>query len=81
VRYSRGRFTGSDIPATLSPEQAATAAHILSARQVCPIHYGRDNDPEHYRETPDAERRFLAVVAERGGTVRLLAPGETLIIP
>jgi L-ascorbate metabolism protein UlaG (beta-lactamase superfamily) len=80
VIYTRGRFIGSDIPATLTPEQAATAAHLLGAKVVCPIHYGRINDPQHYVETPDAEARFLAAVAQRKGTVRLLAPGEKLEI-
>lgn len=78
VRFRGGRFTGSDVPATLTPEQAATAAHVLGAQLVCPIHYGRVNDPEHYVEEPDAQRRFLTAVAQRGGTARVLAPGEHL---
>ncbi len=78
VTYSRGRFTGSTVPATLTPEQAAMAAHILGARIAIPIHYGFVSDPVHYREVPDAEAEFLAEARKRGVRPHLLAPGGWL---
>ncbi len=78
VIYRRGRYIGSDIPATLTPTQAATAGHLLGARVVVPFHYGNDRDPEHYREQPDAEATFLREAGERGVRTHLLAPGAWL---
>ena len=40
----------SDMPGTLTPKQAVTAAKILGAKQLIPIHYGLFNNPPLYRE-------------------------------
>ncbi|HET8912680.1 MAG TPA: MBL fold metallo-hydrolase [Ktedonobacteraceae bacterium] len=75
VTYNRGRFTGSQIPATLTPEQAVTAGQILGAKRICPIHFGM-HDPGHYVEFPDARNTFLKIAQERGASTLLLKPGE-----
>lgn len=64
-------------PMTLLPEEAASAAAILGARLVVPIHYGAP-PTESYIETPDAERRFLAAARQRNVRTRVLQPGEEM---
>ncbi|GCE31611.1 hypothetical protein KDA_70950 [Dictyobacter alpinus] len=76
VTYDRGRFTGSMIPATLTPEQAVTAGKILGARRVCPIHYGMHDDPGHYISTPAALEKFLQAAQEQEVSTLILNPGE-----
>jgi L-ascorbate metabolism protein UlaG (beta-lactamase superfamily) len=66
-----------DTPATMTPDQAAAAAAVLRARSVTPIHYGFD-DPQRYREVPDALNSFRAAATRRGIEVRAVAPGEWL---
>ena len=46
------------LEAVMNPEEAATAAHILQARMVVPIHYGSLHKPPAYIETPDAVKRL-----------------------
>lgn len=75
VTYDRGRFSGSQVPATLTPEQAVTAGQILGAKRICPIHFGM-HDPGHYVEFPDAKNAFLKIARERGAATLLLKPGE-----
>lgn len=43
----------SEIPGTLTPKQAVTAARILGAKQLIPIHYGLFNNPPLYNEFPN----------------------------
>lgn len=71
----------SNLPATLTPDQAAVAARLLRARIFCPIHYGQFNKPDTYREHPNVEIA-LRKAAEREG-VRLAAAtdGEALCMP
>jgi L-ascorbate metabolism protein UlaG (beta-lactamase superfamily) len=66
----------SGIPAVLTPEQAAAAAHVLGARLAAPIHYGTFHKPPRYISLPDAESAFVAASARRGVTSRLLHPGD-----
>ncbi|HEV8193308.1 MAG TPA: MBL fold metallo-hydrolase [Ktedonobacterales bacterium] len=80
VTYSLGRNTGSAIPATLTPEQAATAAKLLGAKSVCPIHYGMFHNQTTYREHPDVERSFVAHAEAQGVPVRLMRAGEWLVL-
>ncbi len=75
VTYQRGRYTGSLIPATMTPEQAVTAGHVLGATRVCPIHYGM-HDPGHYVEYPNAEATFLDIARQLGVRTLVLQPGE-----
>lgn len=75
VLYNRGRYTGSRIPATMTPEQATTAGYLLRAKRVCPIHYGLFHDPLHYAEFPNAEATFLEAAHQQGIQTALLQPG------
>lgn len=69
--------TQTDIPASLTPDQAVAAGLALGAGLVAPIHYGTFNFAPRYVEFPDAEETFLASAAQRGMAVRVLAQGET----
>src|SRR5207302_6833608 len=64
----------SNLPATLTPDQAAVAARVLKARIFCPIHYGQFNNPNTYRQHPDIAAA-LCRAAEREG-VRLVAAAD-----
>ena len=77
VTYDRGRLTGSRVPFTLTPDQAATAAHLLRARLAIPIHYETFTD-DHYIEYPKAEATFLKEAKTRGVETRLVEPGAWL---
>jgi L-ascorbate metabolism protein UlaG (beta-lactamase superfamily) len=68
----------SQIPAVLSPEQAAAAAQVLRAREAAPIHYGTFHKPPTYISLPDAEAAFVASAERRGVATRLLQPGGEL---
>jgi L-ascorbate metabolism protein UlaG (beta-lactamase superfamily) len=63
----------SPLPAALTPEQAAAAAHLLQARLTVPIHYGTIEAPPVYAPVDDATGAF-----ERAATtpVRVVEPGE-----
>jgi L-ascorbate metabolism protein UlaG (beta-lactamase superfamily) len=74
------RVPPSGVPASLTPEQAVAAAHILGARILCPIHYG-DNAPPDYVEAPDAEGRVLKAARERNVTVQIVQPGGAVQLP
>ncbi|MFC9433530.1 MBL fold metallo-hydrolase [Nocardia sp. NPDC057030] len=66
----------SPLPAVLTPEQAATAGHILGARTVVPIHFGLDRPP-YYVEVDESLAEFQAAAGELGVDVTVLAPGES----
>ena len=66
----------SEMPAVLTPEQAAAAAQILRARRAVPIHYGTFHRPPHYIALPDAESSFVLAAERRGLEVHLPRPGE-----
>jgi L-ascorbate metabolism protein UlaG (beta-lactamase superfamily) len=75
-------FTATEVPATLTPEQAVEAARILEAQFACAIHHGPFNNPPRYSEQPDAiarfqaagKRRRVATVAPHDGDIVLGAP-------
>ncbi len=71
------RTPPSGVPASLTPEQAAAAAHILRARVLCPTHYG-DNSPPTYVEADNAEKRVVQACTTRGVRVEVVAPGQWL---
>ena len=58
-------FTPTDVPATMTPEQAIEAAAVLRARTACAIHYGLFDNPPKYAEQPDVAGRFLAAGKRR----------------
>lgn len=70
-------LTFSPVPATLTPQQAVSAAQLLHARQLVPIHYGL-YVPGHYEEYPDALAETQRLAAELGVPVSVLANGQEL---
>jgi L-ascorbate metabolism protein UlaG (beta-lactamase superfamily) len=68
----------SPFPATLTPEQAAHAAHILGAARAVPIHYDTVNLPPFYVQVEDPAAAFQAVAAELGLPVTVLAAAAWL---
>jgi L-ascorbate metabolism protein UlaG (beta-lactamase superfamily) len=67
-------FTPTEVPATLTPEQASEAAVVLQAGAACAIHHGLFDNPPHYTELPDAVARFLTAGERRG--VNAIAPSD-----
>ncbi|MCW5911545.1 MAG: MBL fold metallo-hydrolase [Cyclobacteriaceae bacterium] len=65
------------IPATLNPVQAATAAEVLRAKLVVPIHYGVNN-PGVYEEFPNAEDVFITECKKRNLPVEVCEQGNWL---
>jgi len=67
-------FTPTDVPATLTPEQAVEAAVVLGAGTACAIHHTLFHNPPRYTEQPDAVERFLAAGKRR--RIKAIAPGD-----
>jgi L-ascorbate metabolism protein UlaG (beta-lactamase superfamily) len=74
-------FTPTEVPATLTPEQAVEAAVVLGTRAACAIHHTLFHNPPVYVEQQDAVERFLAAGRRRG--VAAIAPddGGPIVIP
>jgi len=70
----------SPVPATLTPLQAVSAAQLLHARQLCPIHYGL-NIPGSYEEYPAALAETQRLTAELGVPLSVLNNGQELAWP
>ena len=66
----------SPIEATMTPEEAAVAAHIINAKLVVPIHYGSLNKAPLYVETPHATGRLTDKLKEYDIRTMLCEPGE-----
>lgn len=67
-------FTPTDVPATLTPEQAVEAAAILGVGTACAIHHTLFQNPPSYVEQPDAIGRFLSAGKARG--ISAIAPRD-----
>lgn len=78
VLFRRGFFRDNLEPATLTPEQAAMAAHLLGAHTLVPIHFKMFRNDTDYLETPDVEKRLLAAGKSHGVEVRIVEPGGAL---
>jgi L-ascorbate metabolism protein UlaG (beta-lactamase superfamily) len=74
-------FTPTEVPATLTPEQAIEAAIVLKPEVACAIHYGLFDNPPRYGEQPDAEERFHRAAERRGVTAVTPADGERVPLP
>ena len=70
----------SPVPATLTPPQAVSAAQLLHARQLVPIHYGL-HLPGGYEEYPAALAETQRLAAGVGLPVSTLANGQALTWP
>jgi L-ascorbate metabolism protein UlaG (beta-lactamase superfamily) len=70
----------SPLPGAMDPQQASIACELLGARVAIPMHAeGYDLDGV-YEPVADASERFAAAATDRGLSVRILEPGETLAI-
>ena len=71
----------SPLEATLTPEEAAIAAHLLRAQVVVPIHYGSLHKEGTYAETPQPTQRLQGKAREFGIDVRRQEPGVWFELP
>ncbi len=71
----------SPLPATMVPRQAVTAALLLRARALVPIHYGALHTPPLYAEVPDPAGAAEAAGRELGVPVQVVAPGDAVALP
>ena len=67
----------SEVPLSLTPEQAVDATILLGAKRLVPIHYGF-HVPGSYEEYPDAMKTLLSVAKRRDVTVEVITPGDWL---
>ena len=65
----------SEVPLSLTPQQAVDAAVLLGARQLVPIHYGFHVEGG-YEEYPDALATVQSEAERREVSVKVLKPGE-----
>ncbi len=73
-------MTPSGQPITLSPEQAVSAATLLGAKSLVPIHYVAIHTPPIYTETPDIINRLTKAVVELELNLAILNTKETLTL-
>ena len=66
----------SPVEATMTPEDAAVAAHIIGAKSVVPIHYGSLNKMPMYVETPRPAERLIDRSKAFGIRASVREPGE-----
>jgi L-ascorbate metabolism protein UlaG (beta-lactamase superfamily) len=71
-------FTPTDVPGSLTPEQAVEAAVVLHAETACAIHHTLFDNPPYYAQQPHAVARFLAAASRRG--VRAITPGDGEVV-
>lgn len=67
----------SPVPASLTPLQAVSAAQLLNAKQLVPMHYGL-SIPGSYEEYPNALGETQRWAAELGVPLRVLRSGQEL---
>lgn len=67
-------------PICMTPEQAVSAACILEAKHLIPIHYGSFHNPPIYFETENVEQRLITTAMEVNIGFHLLKPMEKLEI-
>ncbi|MEW9700940.1 MBL fold metallo-hydrolase [Paenibacillus sp. SI8] len=72
--------TPSGQPISLTPEQAVSAAVILGAANLVPIHYGAVHHPPIYNQTPDLYNRLEAAAAKAEVNLTLLKPKEFITL-
>ncbi|MFC0332436.1 MBL fold metallo-hydrolase [Paenibacillus sepulcri] len=65
VTQFSGVWPHSDQPICLTPEQAVTAAEILGAKTLIPIHYKAVHQPPIYTQTPEMMNRLTYSAGNR----------------
>jgi L-ascorbate metabolism protein UlaG (beta-lactamase superfamily) len=77
VRFSFLPF--SPVPAALTPVQSVSAARLLQAQTLIPIHYGF-HEPGIYEDFPDMKNTLLHEAHRAQQAVRFLQAGEVLAL-
>ncbi len=67
-------------PVVMSPEQAASAAVVLEAKQLVPIHYGTFDNPPWYAQTADVVLRLEASTRNKVKLTVMQAKQELLLV-
>lgn len=70
----------SNQPICLNPEQAVSAAKILGAKLLIPIHYGSFHNPPYYFETENVEKRIKAAARKDSVTIAFLQHKEEICL-
>lgn len=68
----------SNIQGTMNPAEAVTAARIMGAAELVPIHYGQFDFPPKYTEYPDLENALTRAGFEQHMPIRWMKDGETI---
>ncbi|SDH17845.1 MBL fold metallo-hydrolase [Mucilaginibacter gossypii] len=68
----------SDMSGTMNPEQAVTAARILKAGYLVPIHYAQFDNPPTYTEFPEVEKTLESAGFKQRVIIRRLADGDII---
>ncbi|WP_320669848.1 MBL fold metallo-hydrolase [Patulibacter defluvii] len=68
----------SERPAVMTPEDAVSAARILGAGTLVPIHYDAIQSPPTYVQVDDPVGRLRRAAEQAGVALRVLEPGEEL---
>jgi L-ascorbate metabolism protein UlaG (beta-lactamase superfamily) len=58
--------------------QAAIAARLLHAKQLCPMHYDTFNNPPYYIEQPNPILALKEAAGKESVKVCILQPGESI---
>lgn len=74
-------LTPSGQPITMSPEQAVSAAVVLEAKALVPIHYKAIHTPPLYSRTPDVEERLAVAAEQRQVKLKVLDTGDAYMVP
>jgi L-ascorbate metabolism protein UlaG (beta-lactamase superfamily) len=73
-------YAPTEVPATLTPEQAVEAAVVLQAQKACAIHHGLFNNPPRYREQRAAVTRFHDAGRRRSVTTTAPVDGDVIAV-
>jgi L-ascorbate metabolism protein UlaG (beta-lactamase superfamily) len=73
-----GQELTSDMSGTMNPDQAVTAARILRAGSLVPIHYAQFNNPPGYNEFPDLDHILDQAGLKQNIVIRRLTDGEII---
>jgi len=68
----------SDMSGTMNPYQAVTAARILKAGYMVPIHYAQFDNPPTYTEFPEVEKSLDSAGLKQQVIIRRLRDGEVI---
>lgn len=67
-------------PICMNPEQAVSAAAVLEARELVPIHFGAFHNPPIYNQTPRYLDRLVEAAKARNVSISMYQPGESFTI-